>query len=296
MDLFRSMEAFVLTVKTGSFVSASISLNTSPQMVAKYILFLETQLGLKLLNRTTRTQNLTEFGKQYYERCLSILGAVKSTSMLAQQFLDEPSGALRISAPFTFGNFSLVPLISRFMKRYPKISVDIQLSDYYVDLIKDGFDIAFRIGDLSDSGIIARKLNPYQLIFAASPDYLAQYGVPLTPDDLKKHQCLIYQYVNQNKKDHVWSVMISGEIINIPISGTFQSNQTSALAIAAIEGLGITMLPESMLQESIKQKKLFPILQEFLPPAKQLNMLYTADHQQPPKLKTFIEFVLNEMS
>ncbi|MWP60792.1 LysR family transcriptional regulator [Gilliamella sp. Pas-s25] len=296
MDLFRSMKAFVLTVKTGSFASASISLNTSPQMVAKYILFLETQLGLKLLNRTTRSQNLTEFGKQYYERCVSILGEVKATSMLAQQFLDKPSGVLRISAPFTFGNFTLVPLISSFMKCYPQISVDIQLSDRYVDLVKDGFDIAFRIGDLSDSGLIARKLNPHQLIFAASPDYLAQYGVPLIPDDLKKHQCLIYQYVNQNKKDHVWPFMINGEIVNIPISGTFQSNQTSALAIAAIEGLGITMLPESMLQEPIKQKKLFPILQKFLPPAKPLNMLYTADRQQPPKLKVFIEFVLNAIS
>ncbi|MWP45936.1 LysR family transcriptional regulator [Gilliamella sp. Pas-s27] len=296
MDLFRSMEAFVLTVKTGSFASASISLNTSPQMVAKYILFLETQLGLKLLNRTTRSQNLTEFGKQYYERCLSILGEVKATTMLAQQFLDEPSGVLRISAPFTFGNSALVSLISRFLNCYPKISVDIQLSDHYVDLVKDGFDIAFRIGDLSDSSLIARRLNPHQLIFAASPNYLAEYGIPLTPYDLKQHRCLVYQYANQNSKDYIWPFMINGELINIPISGSFQSNQTSALAIAAIEGLGITMLPEAMLQEPITQKKLLPVLQSFLPPAKQLNMLYTADCQQPPKLKAFIEFVLNAMA
>ncbi|MWN31544.1 MULTISPECIES: LysR family transcriptional regulator [unclassified Gilliamella] len=296
MDLFRSMEAFVLTVKTGSFASASISLNTSPQMVAKYILFLETQLGLKLLNRTTRSQNLTEFGKQYYERCLSILGEVKATTMLAQQFLDEPSGVLRISAPFTFGNSALVSLISRFLNCYPKISVDIQLSDHYVDLVKDGFDIAFRIGDLSDSSLIARRLNPHQLIFAASPNYLAEYGIPLTPYDLKQHRCLVYQYANQNSKDYIWPFMINGELINIPISGSFQSNQTSALAIAAIEGLGITMLPEAMLQEPIKQKKLLPVLQSFLPPAKQLNMLYTADCQQLPKLKAFIEFVLNAMA
>lgn len=295
MDLLRSMEAFVLTVKTGSFAASAISLNTSPQMIAKYVVFLENYLGLKLLNRTTRSQKLTEFGKQYYEKCLFILDEVKSSKTLAQQFIEEPKGRLRISAPVSYGHFNLISVLSRFMRCYPKVNVDLQLSDRYVDLVKDDFDIVFRIGELSNSSYIARKLNSYKLIFAASPTYLAKNGIPVTPNDIKKHQCLIYQYVNPTKKDYLWPFSINGKVINIPISGTLKSNDTLALANAAVEGLGITMLPQSMLSELIRQNKLFPILQDFLPPAREVHLLYKADKQQPPKLKMFIEFITNSM-
>ena len=295
MDLLRSMEAFVLTVKTGSFAASAISLNTSPQMIAKYVVFLEDYLGLKLLNRTTRSQKLTEFGKQYYEKCLFILDEVKSSKTLAQQFIEEPKGRLRISAPVSYGHFNLISVLSRFMRCYPKVNVDLQLSDRYVDLVKDDFDIVFRIGELSNSSYIARKLNFYKLIFAASPTYLAKNGIPATPNDIKKHQCLIYQYVNPTKKDYLWPFSVNGKVINIPISGTLKSNDTLALANAAVEGLGITMLPQSMLSELIRQNKLFPILQDFLPPAREVHLLYKADKQQLPKLKMFIEFITNSM-
>ena len=295
MDLLRSMEAFVLTVKTGSFAASAISLNTSPQMIAKYVVFLEDYLGLKLLNRTTRSQKLTEFGKQYYEKCLFILDEVKSSKTLAQQFIEEPKGRLRISAPVSYGHFNLISVLSRFMRCYPKVNVDLQLSDRYVDLVKDDFDIVFRIGELSNSSYIARKLNSYKLIFAASPTYLAKNGIPVTPNDIKKHQCLIYQYVNATKKDYLWPFSINGKVINIPISGTLKSNDTLALANAAVEGLGITMLPQSMLSELIHQNKLFPILQDFLPPAREVHLLYKSDKQQLPKLKMFIEFITNSM-
>ena len=295
MDLLRSMEAFVLTVKTGSFAASAISLNTSPQMIAKYVVFLEDYLGLKLLNRTTRSQKLTEFGKQYYEKCLFILDEVKSSKTLAQKFIEEPKGRLRISAPVSYGHFNLISVLSRFMRCYPKVNVDLQLSDRYVDLVKDDFDIVFRIGELSNSSYIARKLNSYKLIFAASPTYLAKNGIPVTPNDIKKHQCLMYQYVNPTKKDYIWPFSINGKVINIPISGTLKSNDTLALANAAVEGLGITMLPQSMLSELIRQNKLFPILQDFLPPAREVHLLYKADKQQLPKLKMFIEFITNSM-
>ena len=295
MDLLRSMEAFVLTVKTGSFVASAISLNTSPQMIAKYVVFLEDYLGLKLLNRTTRSQKLTEFGKQYYEKCLFILDEVKSSKTLAQQFIEEPKGRLRISAPVSYGHFNLISVLSRFMRCYPKVNVDLQLSDRYVDLVKDDFDIVFRIGELSNSSYIARKLNCYKLIFAASPTYLAKNGIPATPNDIKKHQCLIYQYVNPTKKDYLWPFSINGKVINIPISGSLKSNDTLALANAAVEGLGITMLPQSMLSELIRQNKLFPILQDFLPPAREVHLLYKSDKQQLPKLKMFIEFITDSM-
>lgn len=296
MDLVKCMEAFVVTVKTGSFAQTSISLNTSPQMVAKYILFLENYLGLKLLNRTTRSQNLTEFGKQYYERCLFILSEINNTKTLAQKYSKEPKGRLRISAPVSYGQFNLIPVIRDFMKCYPKVNIDIQLSDRFIDLVKDDFDVVFRVGALTDSGLIARKLNDLQLIFAASPSYLACYGMPSEPDDLKNHQCLVYQYVNPAKKDNLWPFRINGELVNVPIAGAFKCNNTSALAAAAVEGLGITMLPDSVLSESIKQSKLIPVLQNFLPPVREVHLLYTADKQRLPKLNIFIEFIVNAMT
>lgn len=289
MDLLKSMEAFVLTVNKGSFAAAAITLNTSPQMVAKYIAFLESQLAITLLNRTTRSQSLTEFGKQYYARCITILADVKATKTLAQQFIEEPYGLLKISAPMSFGNFNLMPFISHFMKQYPRIEIELNLTDRYIDLVKEAFDIAFRIGHLQDSGLIARKIRHHQLIFAASPSYLAENGIPLHPDDLKNHRCLIYQYLNGTQRDYEWPFTVNGKLANYPISGQFKSNETFALMQAAIEGVGITMLPEMMLKEAFIQKKLLPILQSFSPPTKEMNIVYTADPLRLPKLKTFIE-------
>lgn len=239
MNLFRCMQAFILTVKTGSFAAASVSLNTSPQMIAKYIAFLENYLGLKLLNRTTRSQNLTEFGKQYYPKCLSILAEIQATKVLAQQFSEEPKGNLRISAPVSYGYYNLIPVISDFMKRYPKVEVDIQLSDRYVDLVQDNFDIVFRIGQLADSGLIARKLKPYQLTFAASPSYLSQHGVPSVPKDLEKHNCLIYQYMNLQFNSEIDAVRI--------LADAWQSNDIQNVTLELVYGHGVKkqVLPDN---------------------------------------------------
>lgn len=295
MDLLRCMQAFVMSVKTGSFVATSISLNTSAQMVAKYIAYLENHLGLKLLNRTTRSQSLTEFGQQYYHRCELILAEVKASNALAQQYIEEPTGTLRMSAPVSYAYSNLLPLLSRFMQLYPQVNVDLQLNDRYVDLTKENYDIVFRIGAINDSGLIARKLKPYQMIFAAAPSYLTKYGIPSTPDELKSHQCLIYQYANRNNKDYLWPFTCNGQVIRQPIAGSFRSNNVSALASAAIEGLGITMLPEIMLAQAISQNQLIPILQDFLPPAKEMHLLYSADPHRLPKLTMFIEFIIDAL-
>lgn len=265
-------------------------------MVAKYISFLEYELGIKLLNRTTRSQSLTDFGKQYYERCLTILSEVKATNNLAQQFSEEPYGLLKISAPMSFGNISLMPFISRFMKQYPHIRIELNLTDRYVDLVKEAFDITFRIGNLPNSGLIARRIRPHQLTFAASPSYLAEKGIPSIPDDLKNHCCLIYQYLNGTQKDYVWPFTVDGKLVYFTVSGSFKSNETFALIQAAIEGLGITMLPDFMLKEAITHKKLLPILHSFLPPAKEMNITYTADSLRLPKLKALIDAAVDYFS
>lgn len=296
MDRFRAMEAFVLTVKAGSFALASTQLNTSPQMMSKYIVFLENQLGLKLLNRTTRTQSLTAFGKQYYERCLVILNEVRVADTLAEQLINEPRGQIRISAPVTFGNFSLMPFICDFMKRYPHIEIDAQFTDHFVDMIDEEFEIVFRIGELSDSRLIAKKLAPYKLIVCASPDYLALHGVPSTPEELKDHECLLYTFANRSDKNYLWNFYIDNKLNAVPVSGRLQANESLALTVAAIRGNGIIMVPQVIVKDAIAQKKLLPILQSFLPPERPMYMLYTADKQRLSKLKVFIQAVLDHLA
>lgn len=289
MDLLKSMKAFVLTVNAGSFVGASLQLEISSQMVAKHVTFLEKKLGLTLLNRTTRTQHLTEFGAEYYERCLSIINDVEATNVLAQSFTDRPKGSLKVSAPVALGSFGLIPFLSDFMQLYPEITVDLQLSDDYVDLTADGFDVAFRIGDLADSGMRARRLHPFQLVACASPSYLGKFGTPEKPEALKNHNCLIYQYINHARKNDLWHFENKGEMQEVTVSGTFQCNNTFALMQAGLNGVGIINLPEFMVKDAIAQKKLMPILQPFSSLKREMHLLYLDRAQSLPKLHAFVQ-------
>lgn len=289
MDLFKSMKAFIWTVKTGSFVGASLQLEISPQMVAKHVVSLEKKLGLTLLNRNTRAQHLTEFGVAYYERCLSIINDVEEMDILAHSFTGKPRGSLKVSAPVVLGNFGLIYFLSNFMQLYPEITVELFLSDEYVDLTTGGFDIAFRIGDLVDSGMKVRRLPPFQLIACASPAYLQKFGSPEKPEALKNHNCLIYQYINHARKNDIWYFENKGDMQGVNVSGTLQCNNTYALMQAGLSGIGIINLPGFMLKESIAQKKLVPILQSFGSPKREIHLLYLDKVQSLPKLNVFVQ-------
>ena len=178
MDLFRSMQAFVETVEKGSMSAAAKSLQVSPAMVGQYIVALEQRFGTRLLNRTTRSQKLTNFGGSYFEQCKDILDRVSLTDLEAEFQQSEAVGKLRITAPTTFGANVLMPALARYRQLAPQVKVDVELTDRNVDMIDEGFDIAFRVGVLPDSRLIARKLMPYKMTMCAAPSYLSQRGVP----------------------------------------------------------------------------------------------------------------------
>lgn len=192
MDLLDSMKVYVLAVEKGSLSAAAKACGISATMAGNHLRMLEKHLGTQLLNRTTRRQHLTGFGENYYERCKEILRLVAEGEAQAQSLQSTPTGKLRVTAPVTFGTEALMPALSGYLDRYPDVSVDVVLCDRVVDLVEEGFEVAIRIGQLPDSGLVAKSLSPYRLMICASPSYLARRGTPMAPEDLSQHECLSF--------------------------------------------------------------------------------------------------------
>ncbi len=287
MDRLTSMAAFVTAADVGSFAAAAAQLGMSPQMVAKHVTFLEDRLGSRLLNRTTRRQSLTEVGRAYHERCKIVLAEADAADALAQERRALPRGRLRITAPVTFGAHSLMPLVTRYLRDHPEVEIDLALTDRFVDLVEEGHEVAFRVGLLDDSGLIARSLAPYRLAACASPAYLHARGTPSEPKDLVAHECLGYAYWSR-PADGEWYFVRDAVKHTVRVRSRLQVNDSRALMAAAIDGYGIVMGPEDVLREALILGQLIRILADFTAPSRPMHLLYTADRRQTPKLRTFI--------
>src|SRR5271170_6954417 len=194
MDRLRAFEVFVTVVSRGSFTRAADALDTSPANVTRYVNELEAHLGTRLLNRTSRKLSLTEGGETLYARCKSILDEVAETEGLVSSASVDPRGRLRINAPVSFGILQLAPLWPEFMRKYPRVELDVALIDRVVDIVEEGYDLAIRISRAGSANQAARKLATSKNILCASPDYLAHWGQPAAPADLIDHRCIGYTY------------------------------------------------------------------------------------------------------
>jgi len=190
MDRLTSMTVFVKAVELGSFTAAATAMQMSPQIVGKHVQEIEQRLGVRLLNRTTRRQSLTDFGRAFYERARIILTEVEIAENLAAETRAVPSGKLRINAPVSFGMLTLAARLPEYMDSCPEVEVEMTLSNRTVDLIEEGYDVVFRVGELTDSGLVARPLAPYRLVLCAAPKYLEGQPPLMTPWDLQQHNCL----------------------------------------------------------------------------------------------------------
>lgn len=294
MDRLTSMEAFVRASESGSFVAAATLMGISPQMVAKHIQALEKRLGVRLLHRTTRRQRLTEFGAGYLERCKLILAEVDAADALAQSTQIQPRGTLRITAPHNFGAHSLVGVLTSYLAMNPETSIELTLTDRFVDLISEGFEVAFRIGDPridSSSVLVSRKLKPYRLIVCASPGYLEGRPALRHPDDLSQHECL--GYIGWDRLMHTeWSFTRDEKHCLVQIDGRLKINDLRAQVQAALDGFGIILGAEEMVGEHILQGRLEQVLPDYEASAPALSLIYPADRTQTAKLKTFVSHVM----
>lgn len=293
MDKLTSMGVFVKAAELGSFSATASALEMSPQMVAKHIAFLETQLGTVLLNRTTRRQSLSDVGRAYYERCKVVLSEVESADSLAFDMHTQPKGILKISAPVTFGAFSLPAFINRFLATYPDMQIDLSLSDRYIDPLENGTEVMIRIGELEDSSLIARRLAPYRLIACASPDYLQKRGSPATPEALTRHDCLIYAGWSAAASCR-WRFTRDGKSEEVAVDGRFRCNDWKALLHAATSGLGITLGPETILAAEVNAGRLVRVLKDYEGPARPMHVVYPLSRKPTIKLQRFVEAMIAE--
>ncbi len=291
MDRLTSMAVFVKAVEAGSFAAAVPALGLSSPMIGKHVRSLEERIGSRLLNRTTRRQSLTEVGRVFYERCKSVLAEAEAAEALVQDLHAVPRGRLRINAPVTFGSYSLVPMLTRYMRQYPEVAVDLTLTDRVVDLIDEGYEAVIRISPLTDSALVARPLAPYRLIACAAPAYLAERGIPATPQDLADHECLGFAYWARLPIDE-WEFTDSGGVHKVKVRGRFLANNGQALRKAALDGFGIILQAEDMLKDDLASGHLVRVLTEYETPSRPMHIVFAPDRRLTPKLRSFIDFVV----
>ena len=296
MDLLKAMTVFVRVVETGSLTAAAVACDLSPTMVGNHLQALEAKLGTRLIHRTTRKQQISAFGQAYYERCIEILGLIDDSDRLALDHLATPRGRLRVTAPVVFSNECLIPSIADYCERYPEVKLDIVATDALTDLIEDGFEAAIRIGKIDTPELIARPLQPYRLVLCASRAYLKAHGVPKTPEELQDHQCLTYAYPPRSEWHATrpeWVLSGPGGQVSVPIDGRLKIDNSEALRRAVLQGLGIAMLPEMLVKDDIRSKRLVEVLPDHDAPSRALSLLYLPERQASPKLRSFVEFVVS---
>lgn len=289
MDRLLGMSVFAKAVEAGSFSAAGEALQMSSQLVGKHVQMLERHLGVRLINRTTRRQHLTEAGQAFYERVKIILAEVQAAEGLAAVNSGTPRGRLRINAPVTFGVHALSKRLPEYLALYPDVSVDMSLSNRFVDLIDEGFDVVFRVGDLSDSGLVARALAPYRLRLCAAPSYLAAHPPITHPADLAQHECLGFSHTDLRTR---WTFEGPQGQIAVPVSGRLMVDSGEALLTLALAGMGLLLQPCELVRDDLATGRLVAVLTDFPIPTRPFHVMYAPDRRMTPKLRTFIDFVL----
>ena len=290
MDKLTSMRVFSSVARLGNFAAAARELSISRAMATKHVMHLEDHLKVQLINRTTRSMHLTEAGQAYLERCTQILEEIEETEMSVTQLNSEPRGTLRLSSPPGFGKIYLAPLITEYTEQYPGVKFDLVLTDQSVDIIEWGLDLAFHLGRLQDSNMIIKRVLTTKMIVCGSPKYLEKHGIPETPGQLENHNCLS----NPNLPPYqIWKFFDpdkDGEIVIRP-EGSLQCNSPDALRTAAINGLGLIMMPAYTIQADLQQGKLVSVLTNHSSEVIDMYAIYPHRRHLSAKVRTFLDFV-----
>ena len=253
------MAVFVKAVDLGSFAAAAEALDLSAPMVGKHVRFLEERLGVRLINRTTRRQSLTDFGRTYHDRCRVVLAEVEAADALAADQLSEPRGRLRVTMPALLGRRCVAPILLELAQQYPALELDLSFSDRIVDLAEGGYDLAIRTGELTDkTGVIARRIARHRMLVCASPSYLETHGRPGQIEEIGRHHAIIY---SRPGWVHPWLFAREGQPpVEVVPSGRLRLDDLDAVADAAASGMGLAWLPSWLVRERIQAGTLVPLL------------------------------------
>lgn len=289
MDTLASMKVFATVVEAGSFAAASDRLNLSRAMVSKHVAHLESHLGTRLLNRTTRRLSLTESGSSYFERCQSILQDIADAELATTELTSVPRGTLRLTAPLVFGVLHIAPLLADYLALHPEAKLDFTLDDRNVDLVNEGYDLAIRIGNLTDSTLVARRFATDTLAVCGSPDYFRRRGRPTVPQDLSAHTCLAYTYGDSATE---WHFTGNDGEHRILISGSVRANNGDLLRVAALGGAGIIMQPRFLVGADLREGRLEAVLTGYKLRELGIYAVYPSRRYLPSKVRSFIDFLV----
>ncbi len=293
MTPLLGMSIFVRTVENGSFSAAAIQLGLTPQMAGRHIRQIEDRFGTRLLNRSTRNQSLTEVGRLYYEQCKRALSQVELAEAILATHSDGPRGKLRMAAPIAFATNHLAPMLTRFLREFTDIQVDLTVTDTLVDLVGEGYDVAFWVGALPNSTLNVRTLAPYRRMVVASPDYLLGRNAPLTPEDLRQHDCLDTS-VSPHSPPCVWHFERDGAPCDVTIKGRLRISDMRVLVNSALSGAGILLGCQSLLREHVRDGQLIRLLPEYEVVPLPITVLYPAQPDVPKKVRRFIDWIVVE--
>jgi DNA-binding transcriptional LysR family regulator len=288
MDRLRAMEIFVQTVDAGSFSAASRALNTSVASVTRYVAYLEEHLGIRLMQRSSRKLALTEGGTTYYARCRQILDDLADADSQVGATAVQAKGVIKLSVPVSLGVHYLAPRWPEFLSRYPDVALDLSITDRVVDILEDGFDAAIRVGRLTDSSLVARKLAPARVVVCAAPSYLARRGAPTDVADLAAHDCLIYTSVSPADE---WTLQRQGDTRHVRVAGRVNANNGDTLRAAALAGQGILAQPAFLVGPDLAAGRLVEVLPGWEMEEMGIYAVYPSRRHMSGKLRALLDFL-----
>lgn len=287
MDRLQAIKIFLTIAETGSFTATAERLELSKPMVSRAVALLEEWFNARLLQRTTRKVSLTEAGEQAVEYCQKIANLTEEIEQDALARAGELSGTLRIASNPSFGGSHLLAALQDFMALHPKLHIQLQLSDQKIDLIEQRIDLALRVTNEVENGLVARRLNQHHSLLVASPTYLAQHSEPQTPQDLVQHRYLAHANVNRK----IWRFTREQKETTLELTSPFIVNDTNVLLNCVLAGNGIAMLPKYMLNEHLESGQLKAVLTDWQLPVYSLYALYPTRHRLPRAVRTLLDFL-----
>ena len=286
MQDLNEMAIFAIVVNTGSFTKAADKLKLPKSTVSRKVSQLEKRVGVRLINRTTRNLKPTETGKLYYSQCLKMLEQAEEADRIVSNMQAEPSGLLRISTPLSFGTPFFIKVIKRFLEKYPKVNIEIIADNKQVDLLENEVDIAFRIGPLSDSSLIARNIGTARLSLCATPEYLAKHGMPETIQDLEKHTCISHPV-------SPWIFQTPSGALEYQPPSRMIANDMEMIRNMTKQGFGIGAVPQILISDDLTDESLIPVLPDYPFQDRTFYVVYPSRREPPSKVVAFTDFIFS---
>lgn len=296
MNTLALYSSFIAVVELGSFTKAAKQLGKTKAIVSRQVNQLEAELGQRLLNRTTRSVSVTDQGREVYQRLRHIMDEIANLKVDDKSTEETLSGRLRISAPQTFGELKLMPILPAFMEQHPHLNVELQLNDQYLDIVQEGFDLAVRVGILDDSNLIARQVSSIKQLLVASPEFLAQHDPITTPADLPNLPCI---HDSNRRSGSKWLFMKDGQTLATQIHPKLRVNGATAAAMAASQGLGLTVSPDFAVKSAIEQNKLVALLTDYqIDNIENVGVYAVYPHRRytTRKVNLFIDYLLEHLA